>query len=356
MHTSHAEITLSIKPKARLDVIDVRQRVSEQVGDFFSQYRRALYYSYHTTAGFIEQSLCERFRNSPEAVRGYVESYQRLFPPRADYHHDQLHRRHELSEEQRQAEPLNGDSHLTFIGSGLANCVTYENRSDCPVYLIDLDGIYREVTRQRRTTIVGFDRESLAAQVQLKVPVSNHPIDSINLKDERLGLFDQLQELIDYFGVVRGRVDIMLAPSEEHAGVTVNEYETLLMKHDLVEVLRYPFSFMAEKGRHMLRDPRAIPGKAINYAKYDLVRFVNESLDKFRLSGSVIERLIDKFLAVPAERFLRMKRQVSLPVSNPDGDGSGSIVEGLYQSPILVQWRRASGQARRLDVRLVRFE
>ena len=52
----------------------------------------------------------------------------------------------------------------------------------------------------------------------------------------------------------------------------MNEYETLLMQHDLMEVLRNPLKFAALKSRHMLDDPLAIPSKTINYAKYDLVR------------------------------------------------------------------------------------
>ena len=34
----------------------------------------------------------------------------------------------------------NADSHLTFIGSGMRNCVTYRNQPLAPVYFIDLDG------------------------------------------------------------------------------------------------------------------------------------------------------------------------------------------------------------------------
>ena len=51
--------------------------------------------------------------------------------------------------------------------------------------------------------------------------------------------------------------------------------------------------------------------------------------------------------------FLRMKRAVSLLVSDRDSDGRGAIVEGTYQSPILVQWRRGARQAmpRRIEAR-----
>jgi hypothetical protein len=128
------------------------------------------------------------------------------------------------------------------------------------------------------------------------------------------------------------------------------------MKHDLAEVLRDPLRFMARKGRNMLRDPGAIPGKAKNYAKYDLVRLVNKVLDTLGLSESLVERVIDKCFAVPAERFLRMKRSVSLLVTEDPTNGEGTIVQGRYQSPILVQWRKSEPQARSLNVKLTRFE
>jgi hypothetical protein len=50
-----------------------------------------------------------------------------------------------------------------------------------------------------------------------------------------------------------------------------------------------------------------------------------------------------------------MKRSVSLLVSDRAEPGRGAIIEGLYQSPILVQWHRGARQARTLDVTLTRF-
>jgi len=178
----------------------------------------------------------------------------------------------------------------------------------------------------------------------------------VSLRDPRLGLFDRLHELLAERNITTGRVTIDLPPDEQHAGLTVNEYETLLMKHDLAEVLRDPLRFMARKGRNMLSDPGAIPDKAKNYAKYDLVRLVNKVVDTLGLSESLVERVIDKCLAVPAERFLRMKRSVSLLVTEDEANGQGTIVQGRYQSPILVQWRTPGTDYRRLTVRLTRFE
>jgi hypothetical protein len=151
--------------------------------------------------------------------------------------------------------------------------------------------------------------------------------------------------------VGKGRLHITLDPGERHSAVTVNEYETLLMKHDLAEVLRNPLSFVAQQYHSAMKDPRAVPSKTLGYAKYDFVRVMNVGLDTLRLRGSVVERLLARTLAVPASRFFRMRRSVSLLVSER-ADGSHGIVEGTYQSPILVQWQRSPRGSRVLDVRL----
>ncbi len=113
--------------------------------------------------------------------------------------------------------------------------------------------------------------------------------------------------------------------------------------------------FVAAKGRSMLRDPRAIPGKAKNYAKYDFVRLLNEAMDALGLSESLIERLIDRLMAFPADRFLRMKRSIRLLVCSEDAGASGQpIVQGRYQSPILVQWSKSRERSRRLTATIKR--
>lgn len=347
-------IDLSLTPKSRFDVINVTEQIRRQFGNLLTEYRKVLYYSYHTTAGYFDRNLCARLNHDCKSLRAYVGVFQNIFPANADYQHDHLEQRSELSEEQRFQEPRNADSHLTFIGSGLTNCATYAPKT--PVYFIDLDGVYDETTRERHTTVIGFNREEVVATVPLEVPVSGHSVDSVNLKDARLGLYDQLQELLEHHGIIKGRIDLCLTPDEHGAGLTVNEFETYLMRHDLVEVLRNPLRFMAEKGKHMLRDPRAIPTKARDYAKYDLVHVVNEFLDDMGLSESLFERVINKFLAMPAERFLQMKRSVSLPISDRKKKGGGTILQGLYQSPILVQWKKSESHIRHLDATIVRFE
>ena len=142
-----------------------------------------------------------------------------------------------------------------------------------------------------------------------------------------------------------------LDPTERHSALTVNEFETLLMKYDLAEVLRNPLRFVAEKYRHALANPRAVPAKTLGYAKYDFVRVLNQGLDTLGLRGSIVEKVLAHTLAVPAARFFRMRRSVSLLVSERE-DGTPVIVEGEYQSPILVQWQHAPRPPRLLNVSL----
>ena len=71
-----------------------------------------------------------------------------------------------------------------------------------------------------------------------------------------------------------------LPPEERDAGLTVNEYETLLMTHDLRDVLRNPSRFMARMGQGVLQAPLSIPAKALNHAHYDAVQLFNELMDR----------------------------------------------------------------------------
>ena len=127
------------------------------------------------------------------------------------------------------------------------------------------------------------------------------------------------------------------------------------MRHDLSEVLRDPLRYIAEKAGHMLGNPRAIPAKTLDYAKYDFVRVFNRLVDALGLRESLVEAVLSRAIAMPAARFLRMKRSVSLSVSDRYAPGRGAIAEGTYQSPILVQWHRGPRQDRMLDVTLTRF-
>ena len=354
MAVSPVEVTLEITPRARFDIIDVRERLRATHGDLLDVYQHHLYHSFHTTAGYLEQSLAARLRREKDTVAPYVEVFRTMFPEGAGYEHDQLERRQDLTSAERAVEPKNADSHLAFMAAGLSTCVSYVNRPEEPVCFVDLDGVTDGRPRRRLTSIVGFTREREIARLKIGVPVSDHPIDSINLKDPKLGIYEQIVQTVKQHGVTSGRVRLELAGAERQAGLTVNEYETLLMRHDLVDVLRNPFRFAAEKGRHMLASPRSIPQKALDYAKYDMVRAMNQVLDLTGLRASLLERLFARAIAVPAGRFLRMKRAVNLRVR--ESDGRGVIADGRYQSPILVQWHRADARVRTIEATVTRFE
>jgi hypothetical protein len=350
------ELSLDITPRGRLDVIDVRAQASATYGDVFDRYNRCLYCSLHTTAGYLPQSFALRLGTGPQAVRPYIDLITTVFPEGAGYLHDELDLRSELTAEQRPVEPTNADSHLAFIGGGLRACVSYVTRRRGPVSFIDLDGVNAGKPRRRMTTLVGYDSEVEIAKTTLNVPVSaTHPVDAVNLKDSKLGLYDQLDELIKKHAVEKGRIRLNLGSGEQFASLTVNEYETLLMRYDLAEVLKNPLRFAAQKAKHAWDDPRAVPSKTIDYAKYDLVRAVNRLVDALGLAESAIERVVAQAMAVPASRFLRMKRSVDLLVSDSRTPGRGLVVEGTYQAPIMVQWRRADRGIRQVMVTLTRF-
>jgi len=355
MSHTPTQLTLELTPRARFDVIDVTQHIRDELSDFLARYSKTLYCSHHTTAGFLEQSLCARLDYSREQLGSFLGVFQHLFPPDANYQHDKMHLRDELTEDQKRVEPKNADSHLAFIGAGLKNCVTYRNSPDTAVHLIDLDGVWEHGVRTRRTTALGYNEEREVTQERFAIPVSKHHIDSINLREDRVGLFEWLRELIRSHEISKGRIEISLDAAEKNSGLTVNEYETLLMRHDLIEVLRDPVRFMADRGRNLLKDPRSIPHVTLNYARYDLVQVINQLIDLTGMSESIVERAVAKFIAAPARRFLRLKRSINLLVTDGDKDEVGDIVQGTYQSPVLVQWNKSDSQSRQLWVQLYRF-
>ena len=349
------EATLEIQPRARVDIRDTRALAASIHGDAFEGYKRCLYVSPHTTAGYFRQSLAARLTENRGGLEPYLEVFQTVFPEGAGYQHDNLELRTELPPEQRRIEPTNGDSHLAFMAAGLDVCVSYRMDRPGPVYFVDLDGMNGVKPRQRVTRLVGYNHEEEVARMTLHVPVSSHPIEAVNLRDPKLGLGDQLKELIREHGVTKGRVRLELARAERDASLTINEYETLLMQHDLQEVLRNPLKFAAQKARHAWSDPRAVPGKAMDYAKYDLVLAVNRLMDALGLSSSRLEFLLARALQFPASRLLRLKRSVNLLVSDASHPGEGALVEGAFQAPIMVQWSPASAGQREVEVILNRF-
>jgi thiamine phosphate synthase YjbQ (UPF0047 family) len=319
------EISLTLAPSRRFEAIDVNTRVAAEHGDVLARYRRTLYCSMHSTAGYLVQSLTARLQHRDDRLHQFFDAFRVVFPAGAAYRHDQMDLREELTEEQRATEPQNADSHLTFIGAGM-----------------------------RTTTVLAYNDERVIERHVLDIPVSRHSIDSVNLADPRLGLIERVNELLAHAGVEKGRVDLTLASDERDAGLTVNEYETLLMQHDLPEVLRDPLRFAKIKGRNMLNDPLSIPSKTLNYALFDAVRVLNSLMEALHVDQSVLERVFAQVMAVPARRFLR-SRKISFLATDPDGLGRARLIRGTYQSPILVQWSAAERQARQLQITITQL-
>jgi thiamine phosphate synthase YjbQ (UPF0047 family) len=347
------ELSLELAPRARFDVVELRSRLPVEYRDALAPYPYCLYWSAHTTAGFLDRRFIARL--GPDRVPTYVDALRRIFPEGAGYAHDRLEQRVDLDAARRAVEPRNADSHLLFMAAGLRPCVTHPNRPGETVCFVDLDGVNEGRPRRRLTRMIGFRHEAIVAQTRIAVPVSRHPIESVNLKDPKLGLYEHLAEFVARAGVGTGRLHLALDPGERHAALTVNEFETLLMQHDLASVLRNPLRFVTRESWNLLANPRAVPGKALGYAQYDLVHVLNRGLDTLGLQGSIVEKVLARTLAVPAARFFRMRRSIHLLVAERD-DARHGFVEGQYQSPILVQWQRGHRPVRELQVTLTRLQ
>ena len=126
------------------------------------------------------------------------------------------------------------------------------------------------------------------------------------------------------------------------------------MQNDLVDVLRNPLRFARIKAGNMVADPFAIPGKTLNYARYDVVRVLNSLMEALRLDEGSFERLVAKVMSLPARRFLRSRR-VSFLAGSDREQNVPRLLRGIYQSPILVQWQPAEKQERHLDIVVVQF-
>lgn len=336
MGTPPLEINLAIRPKRRFEIVDVAALIHDQVGEGLNQYRKAAYCSFHTTAGYLEQAVCARLGNSHKQLAPLIRAVQKIFPHNAGYFHDRMQLRNELSEIQKEDEPINGDSHLTFIGAGLNNCVLYLHHPNEPVYFIELDGIYKQHKRQRRTTVVAYSDTEVVQRGRVDIPVSEgRAIEAFNLMEPRYGLFSQVADWCRRHGIEKGYIDIRLAPAEKNVGMTVNEYETLLMRNDLPQALADPLRFALQRGN-------------------DVVQLYNYLMAQVPVGRSLVDRIFAA-LSTPANRILRLKRHIRLLVSSDAEAGEDHILHGTYQSPILIQYHPAPNGTRRLNITLHRF-
>ncbi len=349
------EITLDLTPRSRFDIIDVASKVSDMYGDLLQRYRMTTCCSFHTTAGYLEQRPCAKLGYSQKRLDHFFRAFQVLFPPNGGYRHDCMELRKDLSQDERDRESANADSHLIFIGAGLKNCVTYVNKPKLPIYFIDLDGVYRHCRRNRRTTILAYNKREIVYHGRFFIPVTGeHPVSSLNLKDPRYGLFSHLNDLLNTYSIDKGIIDIRLAQKERHAALTVNEYETLLMRNDLPEATRNPLRYILRRGKRLLQNPASIPGKTRSYVIYDLIHLYNELMKNTQAVHSVANKVLS-YLSTPALHVFRLKRHINLLVSSSVGTGIGRIVQGTYQSPILLQHQRPKKDVRCLEITLGRF-
>ena len=201
-------------------------------------------------------------------------------------------------------------------------------------------------------------------QQQLEFAVTFNPI---GLDDAEIGLSATVEDLIRQHAVTSGVVRISLDETESDAGLTVNEYEPLLVRNDLPGVLRNPLRYMREQAVSIIRDPFSLPTKARHYLRHDLVEIIHEIRSTIGRNASLLESVIhrlgihvalldsviDRVATVPAPRWLRVGRSVALLVA--ENGGAGQLVRGRYQSPILLQWHRAQSSRRKLTVAIQRF-
>ena len=71
------DVTLELAPRARFDVVDLRSRFAAE-HEALEAYPRCLYWSFHTTAGFLDRSLAARL--SAQHIPTYVDAFRTLFP------------------------------------------------------------------------------------------------------------------------------------------------------------------------------------------------------------------------------------------------------------------------------------
>src|SRR5512140_3760724 len=88
MSSTPTEISLTLAPSRRFEAIDVNTRVAAEHGDVLGRYRRTLYCSTHSTAGYLQQSLTARLHHCDDRLRQFFDAFHVVFPQGAAYRHD----------------------------------------------------------------------------------------------------------------------------------------------------------------------------------------------------------------------------------------------------------------------------
>lgn len=305
MPAAPQHVTVSLRPERRVAVMPVQKAVRHAAPEVLA-YPHVLYSAHHTTAGFLDAETRTQIGANAEAVHRFLKPYHVLFPYGAGYQHDQMHLRTELRPEQRRCEPRNADAHLVYMGAGLVSCThtTPEER----LSLIDLDGVNHETEhhRTRRVTAVGFSEATPVDAFTIPVPAPQQPVGTTSLRDPRLGLMAQIQAALTEHAVSYGCVRLALTGPPAGAALVVNEYEPQLMQHDLTRVLRAPHAFSTAA---------CVPAGAEQTSASEVAPPPVHTPEDLRLSAAL--------------------RLMVRPPAPPAGS---QIVQGRYQSPILLHW------------------
>ena len=72
MHAVPQEISLDVMPSSRFDIIEMSKLVLEKLTVDRALYQKATYTSFHTTAGYLEQSLVARLHYEKERIAGSI--------------------------------------------------------------------------------------------------------------------------------------------------------------------------------------------------------------------------------------------------------------------------------------------
>ena len=158
MAVSPVEVTLELTPRARFDIIDVRERLRAAHGDLLDVYPHHLYHSFHTTAGYLEQSLATRLTRETDDGRAVRRSVPGDVPGRRRLRARPA-RSPQGSDDRRSARSSRATPTRTSRSwrraSAPASATSIARRR--PVCFVDLDGITDGRPRRRLTSIVGFN-------------------------------------------------------------------------------------------------------------------------------------------------------------------------------------------------------
>ena len=76
MASSPLELTLELSARERFELVELRSRFSSEHAESLASYPRCLYWSAHTTAGFLDRSLVASL--GPQRIGTYIATLRQL--------------------------------------------------------------------------------------------------------------------------------------------------------------------------------------------------------------------------------------------------------------------------------------